>query len=339
MTDPAVLLTALALITLVMTLGAMLPAQAVRVGGRRAARGIGPGDAPVLAAGVALGAAVIVAAWTQLGPWHRGSAEHLRGRAFELVEREFLYREQVHEATLGLLRRAHRQEIETLRAAQESAIALLREQYEDAWLMLAENSEQLVRTVATQFGLNPDFLAAVASQESGFDPFIANTLSGARGLFQFMPATWNEMGQVYGQQIADAGLNYQPVTSENRGTEDDPRNNPRMNAVLGAMLVLYNIELTGSSDPGILYLAHFAGPEMARYVAEHLTDTPDQPIRDVLRQIMPNLADAVIEQNAAAYTEETTLADFYRWSAAHFPGIPTALAEAPEDGPRDQQQP
>ena len=324
--DPVNVLSALGVAAAVALVAAVLPAGVLSGGGSRRMRGIGPQDAVPAVALLVMAASVAVAVMAQTGPWHRASADHLRGRAFELVEREFLYRQEVQQATLALMRRAHGLELDALRTDHETQIASLRARYQDAWESLAQNSELLVRNTAVEFGLNPDFLAAIAARESGFDPFIANSMSGARGLFQFMPATWNEMGRVYDREIAETGLAYAPVTSENRGTDDDPRNNARLNAVLGAMLALYNIELTGSSDPAILYLAHFAGPEMARYVARNLDSQPDQPIRDVLRQIMPNLADAVIEQNAPAYTEDTTVADFYQWSAAQFAGIPDALS-------------
>lgn len=43
--------------------------------------------------------------------------------------------------------------------------------------------------VARELGLLPNFLAAVMSLESGFDPQAVNKGSGATGLIQFMPAT------------------------------------------------------------------------------------------------------------------------------------------------------
>ena len=324
MIDPIVILAALGLVAATVAVALGLPAATA--GGSMSPR-VGRADALAIAVAVALAATIAAAAWLQVGPWHRATADHLRGRAFELIEREFLYRQEVHQNVVALMERAHRQEITALRGRYEGEITSLRERYQEAWEALAQNSEQLIRSVALQFGLNGDFLAAVAARESGFDPGIANALSGARGLFQFMPATWNEMGRLYAEEIAAAGLVYEPVTAANRGDDADPRNNARLNAVLGAMLARFNMEATGSTDPAILYLAHFAGPEMARYVATNLEAQPDQPIREVLRQIMPNLADAVIEQNAPAYREETTLADFYQWSAAHFAGIPSALAD------------
>jgi soluble lytic murein transglycosylase-like protein len=244
---------------------------------------------------------------------------------FALLEREFRYREQVYERRIALLAQTHDLEIREMRERYETELSLLRDRYEEAWQNLTRNNEALVRSVAAQFGLDADFLARIAGVESGFDSTIANPESGARGLFQFMPATWNEIGRSFADRLADAGLSYLPVDSSNRGTDADPRNDARLNTVMGALLTRYNIELTQSDDPAIVYLAHFAGPEMARYVRDNLEENPDQPIRDALRAIMPGLADAVIEQNAAAYEADMTLQDFYRYAAARFDGIDGVL--------------
>ena len=129
------------------------------------------------------------------------------------------------------------------------------------------------------------------------------------------------MGTQFAEQLSEAGVVYVPVDGGNRGTATDPRNDARLNAVMGALLTQYNIALTGSDDPAIVYLAHFAGPEMARQVRDAVETDPDRPIRDVVRTIMPALAEAVITQNAAAYAEDMTVQDFYRFAASRFDEI------------------
>jgi|GEM_PF-3132635 len=244
----------------------------------------------------------------------------------ELLERELLYQQRMYEHALSLLERTHAIEMQQLREGYEGEIAALRSRYDEVYQSLMVSNEELVRRIAQQYALNPEFFAAVSGVESGFDSTIANPESGARGLFQFMPATWNDVGSRYADRLAETGYEYEPVTGENRGQEDDPRNDARLNAVMGALLTLDNIAYTGTDDPAIVYLAHFAGPEMATYVKDNLEANPDELIRDVVRRLMPGLAEAVIEQNAPAYTETMTVRDFYQYSAARFAGIDSAVA-------------
>lgn len=51
-----------------------------------------------------------------------------------------------------------------------------------------------LREIALRYGLPENMLVRVAWQESRFDPNAVNQKSGARGMFQFMPATADEMG-------------------------------------------------------------------------------------------------------------------------------------------------
>ena len=290
-----------------------------RPAGRRSA-GASPGRLMLYGGGLVLAAAAALLALRQAGDGVSRPLTFTLGD-FALLEREFRYREQVHERRLALLTQTHGLEIQDIRDRYEIELTLLRERYDEAWQGLTRNNEALVRNIAGQFGLDADFFARIAGVESGFDSTVANPESGARGLFQFMPATWNQIGTLFADRLTDAGVVYFPVDRDNRGTDADPRNDARLNTIMGALLTTYNIELIDSNDPTIVYLAHFAGPEMARHVRDNLEANPDQPIRDALRAIMPNLADAVIEQNAAAYQEDMTLQDFYRYAAARFEGI------------------
>ncbi len=247
-----------------------------------------------------------------------------------VIQRTFHYRERMYDHAMRLMEQTHALELQRLREGYETELAALRSRYEEVYEHLTVSNEELVRRVAQQYGLNPEFFARVSGVESGFDSTIANPESGARGLFQFMPATWNDVGSRYADRLAEIGHAFVPVTRDNRGRETDPRNDAELNAVMGALLTLDNVAYTGSYDPAIVYLAHFAGPQMAAYVKDNRETNPDEPIRDVVRRLLPDLAEAIIEQNAPAYTETTTVRDFYQYAAARFAGIDSAVLPSEE---------
>ena len=313
---------------------ALLPTLARRYVGRAGFAGAAwsgladPGQRGLMrasAATVALAAtAFTVAAWT------RDAADvsaQPGAHRFALVEREFTYRMNVANHRVALAERSATAALVARQQAYEDQLATLQAAYEYALDNLASNAERLVRLVGEQFGLNPDFFARIVAIESGFNPTIANQLSRARGLFQFMPRTWNTIGEHFADEISSRDLVFEPVTRDNRDGDADPRNRARLSAVMGALLTRYNMEAVETDDPAIIYLAHFAGAEMASTVRDAMADDPERMIRDVLREVMPNLADAVIEQNAAAYPEDATVQWFYEWSAEHFHGIDSAVLD------------
>ena len=51
------------------------------------------------------------------------------------------------------------------------------------------------RLIASQYGIPPQGFVAQIAQESNWIPNAVNAGSGAQGLGQFMPATWQEWGQ------------------------------------------------------------------------------------------------------------------------------------------------
>lgn len=69
----------------------------------------------------------------------------------------------------------------------------------------------LLEATAARYGYDAALLAAQAHQESAFQPGAVSS-AGARGLMQFMPATWRELGR--GKDIhdpassLDAGVRY-----------------------------------------------------------------------------------------------------------------------------------
>lgn len=68
-----------------------------------------------------------------------------------------------------------------------------------------------IEAAAKRYKIDPDFVAAVMSQESDFDPSIVNKSSGATGLGQFMPNTAKGYGMTNSKdpvQNADATAHY-----------------------------------------------------------------------------------------------------------------------------------
>jgi hypothetical protein len=121
----------------------------------------------------------------------------------------------------------------------------------------------------TGFPLNP--LLTTAAVESGFragamppiDPNTGKRASGAVGLFQFIPTTWNMMMSKYAAKYGIA-----PGT---------PPTDPRANALLGAEFLKENMaqllsRLKKPISSTDLYLAHFLG---AGGAAQFLQGSPD----------------------------------------------------------------
>ena len=54
--------------------------------------------------------------------------------------------------------------------------------------------QYLITSKAREYGLDPDTMLKIADIESKFDPKARNP-SGASGVFQFMPSTWQQYGK------------------------------------------------------------------------------------------------------------------------------------------------
>ncbi len=48
----------------------------------------------------------------------------------------------------------------------------------------------IITAAALRYGQSPEAMLAVAQCESGLNPYAVNPISGAAGLFQFLPSTW-----------------------------------------------------------------------------------------------------------------------------------------------------
>jgi hypothetical protein len=132
--------------------------------------------------------------------------------------------------------------------------------------------------VAKMVGVDPKALAAYVAVESNFDPnarppidkSTGRRASGATGLGQFVPGTWNEMIQKYGAKYGLA-----PGT---------PAEDPRANALMTAEYMRENTDSLKrflKRDPTVteLYLAHFLGPGG---VQKFLSQDPSMPAYDIM---------------------------------------------------------
>ena len=99
--------------------------------------------------------------------------------------------------------------------------------------------QSLITSKAREYGLDPDTMLKIADIESKFDPKARNP-SGASGVFQFMPSTWQQYGK--GGHVFDAEANV----------------DAGMRFTLANMQVLRN-RLGREPTPGEVYLSHQQG--------------------------------------------------------------------------------
>jgi len=133
-----------------------------------------------------------------------------------------------------------------------------------------ETVKQIIVHAASIVGVDPGIMLAMGQQESSFNPNArpidrktGKLLSSAKGLFQFIDSTWNEMLKKYSKEYPEL----------NRGPLD-----PLANALAGALYVKENsaylrknkIPVTGTS----IYATHFLGPGGATKLFAASKDSP-----------------------------------------------------------------
>ena len=142
-------------------------------------------------------------------------------------------------------------------------------------------------------GIDPALLAALAWQESRFDPLARNRRSTARGLMQFTEATWLESvrdhGPRHGLHYEAAVLSTDPgsgrITTRHPRTRArilDLRDNPRYAAALAAERIgrarlALEATLGRRAGPADLYFVHLLGPTGAQRFLAALDRTPTKP--------------------------------------------------------------
>lgn len=112
-----------------------------------------------------------------------------------------------------------------------------------------ETIKSVISEAAKRVGVDENIMMAVAKQESGFDPNASARGSSAKGLFQFIDATWNSMVSRYGDKYPELA----------RGPFD-----PLASALAGALYIKENAAILQKQGIPVngtnLYALHFLGP-------------------------------------------------------------------------------
>lgn len=144
----------------------------------------------------------------------------------------------------------------------------------------------VVDHAARATGADPKVLMSVLNIENPrMDPKARNSI-GATGLYQFLPGTWTEMLQTYGQKHGLA--------------PDTPATDARANALMAAEYLNQNVATLRTAlgrqelTPGEMYATHFLGPSGAPRMIKAAADAPNDP---ATRHVGPGVA----ERNRAIF--------------------------------------
>jgi hypothetical protein len=141
-----------------------------------------------------------------------------------------------------------------------------------------QDLQAIINDAAQREGVDPELMQKIGGSESSLKATAKNPKSSAKGLFQFVDATWKEMGGKPGEQY-----------------------NPQKNAELGAKYVKKNVEALSQSlgrDPshGEVYAAHFFGTTGAKTLLTKAD--PNAPIEQSLAMFeSPKRVAKVLKQN------------------------------------------
>jgi len=140
--------------------------------------------------------------------------------------------------------------------------------------------QDLLVGAATDLAIQPEFMFAIARQESAFMRDVRSP-AGARGLMQLMPGTAQDMAREVGLQISNADL-YRP----------------EVNVILGGRYLQQLLEQFGNNRI-LAAMAYNAGPNRVR---QWLRDAPETPLPlDVWIETIPYLETRGYVQNVLSY--------------------------------------
>jgi soluble lytic murein transglycosylase len=145
-------------------------------------------------------------------------------------------------------------------------------------LLVPAPGAEMIAEAATPFGLDPRLVAAVALQESAFNPAAVST-AGARGLLQLMPGTGSEIA-------ARLGI---------RGFRSDQLFEPAVNLRLGCAYLKSMLEQTGSIEKALASYnggpgraARWTSPETERDPERYVERIPILETRSYVKRILTN---------------------------------------------------
>jgi len=140
--------------------------------------------------------------------------------------------------------------------------------------------QDLLVGAATDLSIQPEFMFAIARQESAFMRDVRSP-AGARGLMQLMPGTAQDMAREVGLQISNTDL-YRP----------------EVNVILGGRYLQQLLEQFGGNRI-LAAMAYNAGPNRVR---QWLRDAPETPVPlDVWIETIPYLETRGYVQNVLSY--------------------------------------
>lgn len=128
------------------------------------------------------------------------------------------------------------------------------------WNEAAADVKAAIQDAANRYSVDVVTLAQICCHESGFKPNAQNPKTTAQGLFQFVDQTWIgliKQGQVIG--LTDTSLANKFV--------------PKWASYAGAAYLKQNQAIVGSLDVGDVYMAHFAGPGVAKAIIANCNAT------------------------------------------------------------------
>lgn len=206
------------------------------------------------------------------------------------------------------------------------------------WNEASPAVKQAIQSAADRYGVSPVTLATIVSKESNFNASAKAPTSSATGLGQFIDSTW--LAQV--RKDTSIGVD----SGAPKSVQLAARTNPVYNANATASYVRDNVQTTGSSEVGDIYLAHFSGPGIAREVvrldrAGHGHTPLRQAYVNAMGQKKGNSAfEAVKKANPSIVNESTTVAQQRAWAAKKMGLTPpsknkttTSAASAPASPP------
>lgn len=138
-------------------------------------------------------------------------------------------------------------------------------------------------------GVDQAYLRQAAAVESGFNPYARAGTSSARGLYQFVDATWLNLIRQHGHRYGlDAAAQAIGIDAAGRPRVSDPawrnrilamRYDPDLSALLAGELTRDNaqalaVALDGPPTAGDLYIAHFLGADEAIRLIRTARQTP-----------------------------------------------------------------